>query len=315
MKTFPGIVICISIVTLFLSIRFLHAQNPLVGSSNMILTVTVDNPLVPPTQPPTNPPSGGGGGGGGGSNPPTGPTAQVTFQGIAYPGSMVTLLRDGQTIVRLPAGPDAIFNISVSNLSGGIYTFGVFAEDSRGVRSITHTFSESITSGVATIISGIFLPPTISVDKAQVRYGDPLTILGESAPDSKITVLVNSTNELTKTATTDSHGLWKYVLDTLEVEKGNHSTMVRANKANVLSVFSDRVGFIVGDQNVLNDFSAKCRIADVNCDEHVNIVDFSILAYWYKRILSMDAAKTVDLNHDGKVDLVDFSIMAYHWTG
>ena len=77
MKTFPGIVICISIVTLFITIRFLHAQNPLVGTSNTVLTVTVSNPSVPPTNPPTNPPSGGGGGGGGGggSNPPSGPTA------------------------------------------------------------------------------------------------------------------------------------------------------------------------------------------------------------------------------------------------
>ena len=55
--------------------------------------------------------------------------------------------------------------------------------------------------------------------------------------------------------------------------------------------------------------------ADLNCDGYVNIVDFSILAYWYKRILTLEAAKMVDLNHDGKVDLIDFSIMAYHWTG
>ena len=280
----------------------------------MVLTVTVAAPASN-TPPPSTPPGGGGGGGGGNSGPPTGISAQVTFQGIAYPGSMVTLLRDGTQIARVPAGPDALFNISVSNLSGGAYTFGVWAEDSRGVRSITHTFTESISSGVATIISGIFLPPTISVDKSQVKRGDPLTILGESAPQSQITVMINSQNELIKTATTDTHGIWKYVLDTLELENGDHSTLARSKKAEVMSVFSDRVGFKVGDKNVDNEQQTTCRIADLNCDGHVNIVDFSILAYWYKRALTADAQKKVDLNKDGKVDLIDFSIMAFHWTG
>jgi hypothetical protein len=49
----------------------------------------------------------------------------------------------------------------------------------------------------------------------------------------------------------------------------------------------------------------------------VDLVDFSIAAYWYKQPLS-DAFKKIEkaeLNGDGKVDLVDFSIMAYYWTG
>jgi hypothetical protein len=312
MKKFLRIFITVSVITLFCLIHILHAGNPLVSSSGTVLTVTIASTSTSPTTPPVTPPGGGGGGGGGNRN--NNPTSQVTFQGIAYPGSQVTLMRDGQTIARIPAGPDAIFNISVSDLSGGTYTFGVYAEDSRGVRSVTHTFSETITTGVSTIISGIFLPPTISVDKSEVRYGDPITILGQSAPETTITVKINSTNELTKTATTDSHGIWKYVLDSLELEKGTHSTMARAATLTSISIFSGRVGFVVGDQNVINE-QTKCRIADLNCDGHVNIVDFSILAYWYRRALSADAAKTVDLNHDGKVDLIDFSIMAYYWTG
>jgi hypothetical protein len=44
----------------------------------------------------------------------------------------------------------------------------------------------------------------------------------------------------------------------------------------------------------------------------VNLVDFSILAYWY---LKPNPDPKVDLNSDGIVDLVDFSILAYYWTG
>jgi len=55
--------------------------------------------------------------------------------------------------------------------------------------------------------------------------------------------------------------------------------------------------------------------ADINHDGKVNIVDFSILAYWYKRPLTADALKQcIDQNSDGKVTLADFSILAYYWT-
>ncbi|MFH1246675.1 MAG: dockerin type I repeat-containing protein [Candidatus Liptonbacteria bacterium] len=55
----------------------------------------------------------------------------------------------------------------------------------------------------------------------------------------------------------------------------------------------------------------KYSIADVSRDGRVDIVDFSILGYWYKR--SSPPAK-VDLNKDGKINLIDFSIMAYYWS-
>jgi hypothetical protein len=49
----------------------------------------------------------------------------------------------------------------------------------------------------------------------------------------------------------------------------------------------------------------------------VNLVDFSIAAYWYKRTLKTDfiPIEAQRLSGDGKVDLVDFSIMAYYWSG
>lgn len=52
--------------------------------------------------------------------------------------------------------------------------------------------------------------------------------------------------------------------------------------------------------------------ADINHDNHVNIADFSIMAFWYKKTIP---APSVDLNHDGKVTLVDFSILASKWSG
>ena len=55
---------------------------------------------------------------------------------------------------------------------------------------------------------------------------------------------------------------------------------------------------------------------DANGDRKINLIDFSIAAYWYKRALTPQAKSSgVDVNGDGKVDLIDFSIMAFNWTG
>ncbi len=59
------------------------------------------------------------------------------------------------------------------------------------------------------------------------------------------------------------------------------------------------------------------RKGDLNDDCRVNLVDFSIAAYWYKQVLSerfLEVEKK-KLNGDGRVSLRDFSIMAYWWTG
>ncbi len=55
---------------------------------------------------------------------------------------------------------------------------------------------------------------------------------------------------------------------------------------------------------------------DLNNDGLVNLIDFSIAAFWYRKSLS-DAFKVVELerlNGDGAITLVDFSIMAFYWT-
>jgi hypothetical protein len=50
---------------------------------------------------------------------------------------------------------------------------------------------------------------------------------------------------------------------------------------------------------------------DVNSDDYINLIDFSILVHWYKK---SNPPKEIDLNHDDRINLVDFSILAYNWT-
>lgn len=51
-------------------------------------------------------------------------------------------------------------------------------------------------------------------------------------------------------------------------------------------------------------------VADLNCDGYVDIVDFSIMYYWFDKT---NPPPRVDLLRDGTVDLADFSVMAYYW--
>jgi len=254
------------------------------------------------------PPAGGGGGGG-----YVAPVTQVIFSGRAYPKSTVTLLKDAQVAAVTVADANANFSITLSGLSGGNYIFSIYAEDDQGRRSSLLTFPVSVTSGVTTKIEGIFIAPTIAVDKIEVKKGDNIAIFGQSAPNSEITIAVSSDEEIFVKTPADKYGAYLYNLDTSPISMGQHFAKSKSALKGEISSFSQAVSFLVGTKNVFALPPGKCPLkADLNGDCRVNLVDFSIAAYWYKR---PSPPPSVDLNGDGKVDLVDFSIMAYYWTG
>ena len=261
--------------------------------------------------------SGGGGGGGGsggtGGYISPGGSAKVALSGRAYPGREVTVLKDAQVVTTGIADAAAKFQVTVSNLSGGNYIFSVYSEDTRGNRSSLLTFPVGVTAGATTNITGIFIAPTINVDKSSVKQGDNLAIFGQSSPQSEVTININSETALFAKALTDGSGAYLYNLDTTPLEKGDHTAKSKVAASGEISSFGAAVGFIVGNQNIVKEV-VEISEHDLNRDGHVNLVDFSILVYWYQRTFS-DSGLKADLNKDKKVDLVDFSILASRWTG
>ncbi len=266
---------------------------------------------VAPAPAPAPAPSGGGGGGGGGVVPSL-PITSVTLSGRAYPLSAVTVLKDGQIALTTIAGPDANFKVVLTGLSAGQYIFAVFGEDDSGRRSALFTFPIFLTTGAATTISGIFISPTIAVDKSEIKRGDSLAIFGQSVSRGEITIAVNSDQEIFVKTRADKNGVYLYNFDTAPLNIGQHSAKSKAAVAGETSSYSKVVGFTVGTKSVARKKEQKAIKGDIQNDGRVNLIDFSILAYWYKRPKS---PARVDLNGDGKVTLVDFSIMAYYWTG
>lgn len=261
------------------------------------------------------PPGGGGGAAGGGPGGAAASSTSVTFRGRAYPLSRVTVLKDGQIAMTSIAGPDAMFDIMLSGLSSGNFNFSVYSENTRGGRSTLFTFPVLVTQGANTIVSGIFLSPTIDVDKDIVKRGDIIEIFGQSAPAVTVTIQVNS-EPIFVQASADAIGAYLYAFNTGLIENGGHTTKSSASVGGAASSYSPLVAFEVNETG-LGKPKPACSKADLNCDGNVNLIDFSIAAFWYKRALSGDfvSIELERLNGDGKIDLIDFSIMAYYWTG
>jgi hypothetical protein len=254
--------------------------------------------------------SGGGGGGGGGGGLPT----IVNFSGMAYPSEKVTILKDGNIAVTTIADPTARFSVSLTNLTGGTYTFSVYGTDVHGTKSLTFSFPIFITEGTTVNVSGIFLSPTINIDKSEVKRGESLLVFGQTIPGANLNVVFNSNEEIIRQTKTDITGLYSYSMDTSPLEYGNHGVKSKTILDQTISATSIELPFLVSLVSKLKD-EGECQTnlrGDLNCDGRVNLVDFSIMAYWYKR---PSPPKKIDLSGDGQVTLSDFSIMVYYWTG
>lgn len=265
----------------------------------------------------TQPPAGGGGGGGSG---PANQFGSFVLSGRAQPNSNVTLMSDGQIRADIKTNADGRFEFTLVNLSPGMYIFTLYAEDSSGRRTTLHSVPVIITAGAEVKVSSIFLAPTIDVDKTVVKKGDTLRIFGQTAPKSDVLIVVSSEEEKYFQIKAEDDGSYLYAFNTVDLEYGNHLTKSKAVLANqLISPFSRVISFDVSTAtSKVKQIASKCpQKGDLNSDCKVNLIDFSIAAYWYKKKLGQEFLKTEanDLNGDGKVDLVDFSILAYYYTG
>ena len=263
------------------------AQTPPVEKG---ISVTVTIPGLP------SPPVGGGA-------PPL--PATVIFEGRAYPKAFLTLLKDDRVAATFFAENSGLFKKELTGISGGTYTFGIFAEDTEGRKSVTLSFTIGILGGTTTTISRIFVPPTISLFPVEVERGDEINISGQVFPKSRVDIFI-SPGEIMKEIIATEEGKWVYKLDTTPLTEGEYRIRAKAFFGEgEQSQFSQALSFSL--------LPSKCRGADLNFDGKVNIVDFSILLYFWGQ--KKPANRCADINFDGIVNIVDFSIMMYWWTG
>ncbi|MBU0612866.1 dockerin type I repeat-containing protein [Patescibacteria group bacterium] len=246
--------------------------------------------------------------------PPEEPDTIVRFTGLAYPGSELTFEKNGTFLATVPADPAARFDVAIE-MDPGTYTFSIYGEDVDGREGPVFNISVTLTSGVTVTITGIFLGPTIEADKSSVQVGDTITLLGITIPDSDVDLFISSETVTSYDTGSDNDGLWSQSLIAGKdlLTPGNHEARSKAtSNGGEVSEFSKTVAFTVTDEEKPD----PCEFAtpgDLNCDGYVDLVDFSILMFYWEQ--SNPANERADINSDGIVDIIDFSIMMFYWTG
>lgn len=271
------------------------------------------------------PPAGGGGGGGGGwgggGDIPVPPLAQtkVIIHGRAYPKAFVFSLKDGAMMATPIADDNGNWTVE-TYVSGGIYTFSFYAKDRDDRRSLTISYNVNVPAGQTTTMSDIIIGPTIGADKSMVKVGNDIKFFGFGYPKSDINVVVNSEVVITDKTKSDKTGFWTYVLNSKPLEMGFHTTKSQVVAPDTItSGFSESLAFQVGETDskfgkLIGEVPDACsKKGDLNKDDRVNIVDFSILMYFWNQ--KNPKNKCADINVDGIVNLFDFSIMLYWWSG
>lgn len=245
--------------------------------------------------------------------PPSPAETAVVFRGIAYPSSTVSIHRDGTFLASAPADPAARFDIRVAGQPTGPHTYAVSSTDATGRPGAPMDFALNLTSGVTVTLSGIFLAPTLAVDRTIVRLGETITLLGVTAPVSAVTITIESEVTRTYETTAQADGTWvrQFVAD--DIGLGDHTARAKATTSQAeISAASHPVAFSVLDREQAPDPCDGKNRADIDCDGVVNLVDFSILLFYWKRIDPANAR--ADINRDRVVDLTDFSILLFNWT-
>lgn len=271
---------------------------------------------------------GSGGGGGGGSGGNTGSTAgggfestdapyrsgdgRVIISGYAYPNSAVGILVDGNFFETVKANSSGVYSITLDEIARGVYTFGVYAEGDNKIKSSTFSTSFTVTGARTSALGNINVSPSILVSPDPVDPGQALTVSGYSLPNASVTIQngrLNTNSPKEYQAVSDSQGRWSTTIDTTGFSVDTYQIRAKAVQTGGASThYSDHVFYGVGQ-------SADVPLdADLNRDGKINLIDFSILLYWWNTA-GGDSDPPADINRDGKVSLTDFSILLFNWTG
>jgi cysteine-rich repeat protein len=253
--------------------------------------------------------SGGGSGGGGGSDREQNET-EISVSGIAYPGRTVNILLDTETVGSVRAASNGRFEFSTA-ASPGTATMGFWSTDTSNVRSVTFNTTFDVTQGAITNITGVIMPPTLSLSTQNANPGDTIRVSGQSIPNASIEVVVNE-REFVATTTSDAAGIWSYELDTQRLRVAEHT--IRARSVTENGLLRSQSGYSLALQLFVGVDGRVTTPSDLNRDGRINLIDFSILIFWWGTN-GGDSDPTADINGNGRVGIEDFSILLFNWTG
>ena len=253
--------------------------------------------------------SGGNSSGGGGGSRDLGDTL-ISVIGRAYPSRTINFLLDTESVGSVRSSSNGDFEFS-TEASPGTATFGIWANDSQGSRSITLNNTFDVTQGAITNLNGVILPPTIRVGNQNINPGDEITLSGQSVPNSTVEVVFDD-ETIVESVTAAPDGEWSLNFSTSRLSIAEHLVRARAITGTppltIESSFSASLQLFVGVDG------QSTTPSDLNRDGSINLIDFSILIFWWQTN-GGDSDPPADINGNGSVSLEDFSILLFNWTG
>ena len=201
------------------------------------------------------------------------------------------------------------FSVTLPEFYDASILYSLTAEDVLGNRSLLINYPLVVKVGFVTHLSGVRFAPTIVTDKTEVKSGDYLTVSGYALPSQNMTIIVDGAAKREFSLVSNVDGTYKIVLPLSLLPKGEYTVSVSYLNDDR---FSKLVKFIIGELNILNTDILLNIPGDCNTDKIINLIDFSVLAFWYGKD---NPPVCVDTNSDKKIDLIDFSILAFYWTG
>ncbi len=237
------------------------------------------------------------------------PHTAVRFSGLAYPYADITLLEGNVKRATVTGDDMGYFTITLEEDGERPIAYTLFATDISGNKSLLINYYLLIHSGYLTHVSGIRFAPTIVLDKAEAREGDYVSVIGYSVPEEYLEIIITGKEKKSFTLVSSKDGAYKIILPLSGLPTGDY--IVSAKYINDTRI-SKLVKLVIGDTTILNTDAFSDIPGDYNLDMKVDLVDFSILAFWYGK---ESPPPSVDTNRDGTIDLVDFSILAFWWTG
>lgn len=259
------------------------------------------------------------GNGSGGNNPAT-PETSFTIFGQAMPSATITILIDGFVTGTTLADASGVFTATTGNITAGTRLVGIYAQDSDGRRTATVSLPAVAVSLRNTTVGSILLSPTLTANNAVVKRGTSMLFSGQAAPGAEVVVTVyddDGTSVSTQQTVASGDGRYNTTFTTNDLAEDEYSVNATQTHNNQRSEKSQTYFFRVGQETVPTEEFACPAFGDLNRDCRVNLIDFSIAAFWYGKKLSPEFAEyeRSRLNNDGVVNIIDFSIMAYYWTG
>jgi hypothetical protein len=115
-----------------------------------------------------------------------------------------------------------------------------------------------------------------------------------------------------QTTRSDANGGWTLSYNTAGLQAGTYA--IKARSSSGTGTVTSQSSYSTVLQLFLGVEGESGTPSDLNTDGSVNLIDFSILIFWWQTA-GGDSDPPADINGNGRVSIEDFSILLFNWTG